>query len=529
MHRKSVRKVLVFVLLASIAVSMLGVVGFSQAPAEGTELVVMVHENRRGWDPRIHTRGALIQVVSLFYNALVKFDDNFVLQPELATSWEVVDDTTYIFYLRQGVLFHDGVEMTAEDVKYTYDSVFNDDLDTATWPGILENLVSVDVIDDYTVQFKIKEKFVPFPTYLLLGILPKHYVEPLDAAGNQAQVIINPIGTGPMKMVSFPEPGLTIAERFEDYWEGVPTVSKLTLRTSQDASTRLLAVQAGDADIAWYPPPKKLDSIRNDPALGLHESKAFSVIYGWFNHTVWPLDNVLVRQALMYSMDVNKVNRIATDNTYTIQAGPVFEDHWAYNPDINFYDQDLDKARALLVEAGFEWNEGAGIWEDEEGRELTFTYTTDFHWRSEPELEVTYQMFGELGVTPTLDVRAWDVVWPDIKSGSLESAMGMGQRVMTADQMLYRQFHSSMQPPNGWNYQWYSNPQVDWLLDQGRVTDDQELRKLFYQAVQRIVVDEVAQIFLYRSMRHSVYSAELKDFAWSETGAFNDLVMNTYK
>ncbi|MFC2108613.1 ABC transporter substrate-binding protein [Candidatus Bipolaricaulota bacterium] len=527
MHCKCVRKALVLILLTSIAVSMLGVVGYSQAPAEGTELVMMVHENWRGWDPRIHTRGALLQVVSLFYNALVRFDENFVLQPELATSWELVGDTSYIFHLRKGVLFHDGVEMTAADVKYTYDSVFNEDLDTATWPGILENLESVEIIDDYTVQFNTKEYFVPFPTYLLLGILPKHYAEPLDTAGNQAEIIINPIGTGPMKMVSFPEPGLMTVERFVDYWEGVPTVSKLTTRTSQDASSRLLAVQAGDADIAWYPPPKKLDDIEADANLGLHASQAFSVIYGWFNHSVWPLNILKVRQALMYAMDMDKVNRIATDNTYTRQAGPVFEDHWAYNPNINFFDQDMDKARELLGEAGFTWN--GDIWEYEDGRELTFTYTTDFHWRSEPELEITNQMFAELGVVTDLDIRAWDVVWPNIKEGSLESAMGMGQRVMTADQMMYRQFHSSMQPPNGWNYQWYSNAQVDWLLDQARVTDDQELRKLYYQAVQKIVVDEVAQIFLYRSTRHSVYGADLKDFTWSETGQFRDLVMNTYK
>jgi len=517
-----------YLVILLMVVLVCGAAGFPQADPDGTELVMLVHENRRGFDPRIHTRGGLLQVVSLFYNSLVRLNEDLSISPGLATSWECPDDTTYIFHLRRGVKFHDGEELTAEDVKYTYDSVFNADLDTATWPGILESLESVEIIDDYTVQFNLEHAFSPFITFLLLGILPKHYAEPLDTSGNQAEIIQNPIGTGPMKMVSFPEPGLVIMERNEDYWEGVPTVSRLTLKTHQEAATRLIQVQAGDADAAWYPPPKKLESIRNDPNLGLHESKGFSVIYGWFNHKVPPLNDVKVRQALMYAIDVDKVNRIATDLTYLRQCGPIFEDHWAYNPDINCYDRDLDKARSLLREAGWEWNDSAGIWE-KDGEELTFTYTTDYHWRSEPELEITARMFEELGVKVKMDVRSWDVVWPDIKGGKLEAAMGMGQTVMSADQMMYRQFHSSMQPPNGWNYQWYENEQVDWLLEQARLTFDEVLTKRYYQAAQKIVVDDVAQIFLYQSIRHTVYRSEVKNFTWSETGSFRDLVMNAYK
>jgi len=504
------------------------VVGLSQADQDGTELVVIVHENRRGFDPRIHTRGALLQVVNLFYNSLIRLNEDLSISPDLAASWENADDITYIFHLRQGVKFHDGEELTAEDVKYTYDSVFNKDLDTATWPGILEDLESVEIIDDYTVQFNLKRTFSPFITFLTLGILPKHYAEPLDMSGKQAEIVWNPIGTGPMKMVSFPEPGLVIMERNENYWEGVPTVSRLTLKAVQDASTRLLLVQSGDADVAWYPPPRKLESIRNDPTLRLHAADGFSVIYGWFNFKVPPLDDVKVRQALMYAIDVNKVNDIATDATYSRQCGPIFKDHWAYNPDINCYNRDLDKARSLLREAGWEWNESAGIWE-KDGEELTFTYTTDYHWRSQPELETTARMFEELGVKVKMDIRSWDVVWPDIKEGKLEAAMGMGQTVMSADQMMYRQFHSSMQPPNGWNYEWYENEQVDWLLDQARLTFDEALQKRYYQAAQKIVVNDVAQIFLYRSIRHQVYRAEVKNFTWSETGNFRELVLNAYK
>ncbi|MFC2105272.1 ABC transporter substrate-binding protein [Candidatus Bipolaricaulota bacterium] len=487
--------------------------GVALAADDETEFIFLVHQDWKGFDPRIQLEVNGRWMAQFLYNGLVRANpDTWEIEPDLALSWENPDPTTYIFHLRQDVTFHDGVKMTAADVKYTFDSV-NDPATLAVgFSANLEAIESVTIIDDYTVEMKLKRPFAPILNYLRLPIVPKHICE-----ANPDQLSTDPIGTGPMKFVELVSLSHLILEANDDYFGGQPAIDRFVFKTVLEDSSRLLQVQAGDADAALSPPIKRIAELTANPDLGIVSAPSPSIIYGWVDCATKPFNDKRVRQAMMYAIDTEEVSLICTDGLYRRQNSFILDSSWAYNPDVNPYDQDLEKGRQLLAEAGVP-----------EG--FQFVYTTDYHWRSQPELEVTAQQFQEIGLEPLLDIRHWNAVWPGMKAGLLTAVMGMGHgNILDPDEQLYRQFHSSMQPPFGWNYGHYVNPEVDRLLDEARATVDRDARKALYFEVQLIINEDCAQFPLYSSVTNVVFDAtEWEHVPYNDITYFYELIMEAH-
>jgi len=509
------RRIYIIVTVACF-VMLLSAVAFSSNGSSGeNEIVFLVHQDWRGFDPRAALEDNGHFMSTLLYSQLLNYNsDTWDIEGDLAKTWENLTDKSYIFHLYEGVKFHDGHELTAEDVKYTFDSILDPDSRWVTKRAQLEPIESVEVVDDYTVKINLKRVFSSILDYLTICIVPKHIAE-----GDPYRLETDPIGSGPMKFVELESISHLILESFDDYFRGKPAVDRLVFKTVLDASSRLIQVSTGDADAATSPPIKKLDEIRADPKLELYSCESTStVMFGYVDNAVPPFDDKRVRQALRYAIDTDEINTIATNDTYVKQCGVVTSTNWAYNPNINCYEQDLEKARQLLQEAGVP-----------EGFE--FKYTTDYHWRSVPELEVSALQFRKVGLSPQLNIMHWDVVWPLLKAGKLEAFMGMSKsNCYSPDQMLYRLYHSSMQPPYGFNYWHYENERVDKLLDESRVTVDREKQKEIYWEIQEIINEECPIFPLYIKQLFFVYDPEtLVDFQLDYARYFYNFVMNTHK
>lgn len=222
-------------------------------------------------DPHPQASTDSYRVVTQIYDRLVELDADMKLVPVLAESWEVKDETTTVFHLRKGVKFHDGNEMKAEDVKFSLERCIAS-------PGVNYNYLiisEINIIDDYTVEFKTSEPCSVLLQRLTLdaaSILSKAAVESTDDFDS------HPVGCGPFKFVSWDTTsGEVVLEAFDDYWEGRPAIDKLVFKTIPESINRTVALETKEADIAYDLAATDFDSVEKNPDLKLEKAASTTV------------------------------------------------------------------------------------------------------------------------------------------------------------------------------------------------------------------------------------------------------------
>ncbi|MCL0090326.1 ABC transporter substrate-binding protein, partial [Dehalococcoidia bacterium] len=288
------------------------------------------------------------------YETLTKLDHNMELQPWLATSWEPLDETTWEFQLRKGVLFHDGTPLESLAVKQSLERLINEDSpvhNPRAQP--LLNIKEIEVVDKYTLRITTHEPFAP---------LIYHLSDPLMAIVSQdiEQGEI-PAGTGPFKFVEQQPGEYVVVERFADYWGGAAKLEKVTFRLIPDAMTRAMALEAGDIDVAV--------AITAVDALRLKETAGVKVATGEIHRTDFikincqqePLNDARVRRAISYAIDREGIIEAVLEGIAGTPAATIFPPTlpWS-NRDLQAV-YDLDKAKTLLAEAGLTDTDGDGF------------------------------------------------------------------------------------------------------------------------------------------------------------------------
>lgn len=292
-------------------------------------------------------------VTSQLFNGLIWVDDDNNIQPDLATSWELSEDgKEYTFHLREGVTFHNGETLDAQDVVTTWEA----GKDPANaYAYVFEQADSVTVVDDFTVKITTPE---PDPLFLRSmggwGIYPTDYYNEVGLEGFEA----HPIGTGPFKFVEWVKGDKIVFEAFEDYWEeGLPKVARLVFRPIPESSTRLAAVQTGEVHIATRFIKEEADQVFGNSGVRVISYANDRSYYIAFNNLSsgigQPTENVLVRQAMNYAVDRQAIVDALFDGQATLSSGFVSPFNMGYSADIQPYPYDPDKARELLTEAGF--------------------------------------------------------------------------------------------------------------------------------------------------------------------------------
>ncbi|MCW3130433.1 MAG: ABC transporter substrate-binding protein [Methanophagales archaeon] len=430
--------------------------------------------------------------VPKFFNGLVKFDEDLDLAPDLAESWDVsAGGKVYTFHLRQGVKWHDGKEFTAEDVKFTYDLIRSGGI-ISIFPLATEyeDIEEVDIEDDYTVKFTLREGIVPFRERFTVAILPKHLLEGEDLTTTDFWQ--HPIGTGPYKFKEWigGEKLVMVANR--NYFAGVPVINEVTFVFVPEEISRVRLLKDGEVD-AIKVDARALSMLAGEPGIEIYTAPAAN----WYGITLptktRPFDEKKVRQAIAYAINKQAILDTIFQDKGEIAYGPFRKSSWVYNPDIE-YDYNPDKARQLLAQAGFFDTDGDGIVEkDGEKLEFTLIYPVADTERRDIAIAVKTDL-AAVGINAKLSGLSWDEITTDlIHENAFTISWGSPY---DPDLLNYKLWHSKFLYQGWWNPACYENPAVDELLDKGRTTWDREERKHIYQELQEILVEDQPIAFI---------------------------------
>jgi peptide/nickel transport system substrate-binding protein len=478
---------------AALMLAALTAVSCTERPtADPNVIVASLTNGPNNLDPRIGTDDTSQKLHDLMYDNLVSLDEHLRVVPRLAERLEHPNPLTYIAVLRRGVRFHDGHELTADDVVYTYGFMLDPAFVSAKKGGYWE-LASVKALDRYTVAFTLKVPFASFPINLnVLPIIPK---------GAGPELRDHPIGTGPYQFVRYDVDDKVELKAFPDYFLGRPKNAGIVFRIIPDDVMRGLELRKGTVDIALNDvAPDIVFQLEQNPRLQIVESPGVDYQYIGVNCRDPLLKNVLVRQALAYAIDRNAIVEYLRRGLADVSTGILPPLSWAYAPDSFVFQQDPAKARELLDQAGYRDPDGDGP-----APRFTLTLKTTNTEFNRLQSALVQQNLRDIGVE--LDVRTYEfaTLYDDVQAGNFQLYFLQWSGGSLADpDILRRVFHSNQVPPAGFNRGHYSNPDVDRLLDEASQSADDGRRLVLFQQVQRIVARDLPYISLWYKTNFAV-------------------------
>jgi len=450
-------------------------------------------------DPAIHVDETQSFHVMNVYDPLLWPTKGGPPKPHLAESWEVSEDgLTYTFHLRKGVKFHDGTELTAEDVAFSMDRMLSIGKGFSwLWKGVLD-FGDTEVVDDHTVAFHLNKPYGPFiATLVQLFVVNKDLLMENRKEGDYGEFgdygmeFLNhqDAGSGPY-WVEVYEPGVkTVFRKFDDYWGGWEPgqVDKATFLIVSEMATQKLMLQRGEVDMIeqWHS-VETFEELEKSPGIVVEKDPNVQLFFVSMNNKKPPLDNVEVRRAISYAFDYDTaVNTIFKGAAQA--RGPVPILLPGHNPNTIQYTHDMEKAKEHLAASGV----------DPSQYKLNYVYVTGLE--SEEKIGLLLQAnLKELGFEVELQPEPWArmvelVSKPDTAPHFM--AVFHTAKYPSPDGHTYLMFH-----PNAWgtymSCSYYENPEVSALLEQARATVDTEKRYELYGKVQEIVADEAAALFI---------------------------------
>ena len=444
------------------------------------------------------------QAVSrLLFSSLYNYDVTGALHTDLAESMTVKDDKVYTIKLRNAV-WHDGKKLTAEDVVYTINLIKNPQVRSPLRVNWLD--ISARAIDDSTVEFMLPAVYAGFSHALTFPVIPKHILQSVSPSSmREADFSSNPVGSGPfaVKRVQTSEStSSTDVVRMEPntkYYGAVSTLSRLELRAYGNESLLVKAVNSGEVSAASGLSLSAADNIKSKQYSTKHWLLNKGV-YLLMNNRSQTLQDARVRQALRYATDTSSIRATVGDNVARLDT-PILQSQIAQKlpaaPDYN-----LDKAKALLKEAGWTYNQGQ--WKGKDGRPLAVAVTTS-SGRDEYKkiVDALKQQWSKLGV----DVQLREIDTSSTTTSFVQSVLQprdydalLYELELGADPDVFAYWHSSQASASGYNFANYSNRTVDNDLVGGRSRTNPALRAAKYIQFVNQWLNDAPAIGLYQSV-----------------------------
>lgn len=456
-------------------------------------------------DPVMNDANRDIWYMQQYYSGLLRFTKDLQVEGDLADKWEVSPDgLTYTFYLRPGLKFADGTPVTAEDWQWSLDRAR--DQNNGIWWFTLEAIESVTATDE-TVVFKLKEPYVPFiysPALFNTVVMPKAKVE---AAGGWEQFMQAPIGTGPYMMTQWVKNDVMTLERNPNYWEeGKPVVDEIILKTIPDDNARILALQKGEVDAINFVPKSRVAELKADPNIEVLMFPSSFTNYLSLNDRRTPFDDKRVRQALSYAIDRDALIKAVNFGIGEPATGFRPRGSLYYNDSLPGWPYDLEKAKALLAEAGYAdgFKTTCQIVAGSESDLQTATVIKDMWSKIGVDLEIQ-QVEGGLW-TDNYYGNNFDTLinyWTDdIPDPSEETNYAVVYKTSES-------FHSGFQ-----------SDEVDQLASDALKETDPEARKAMYWRIQEIFNDETPFIPLWHEPFVVAVRKNVKDFYQTLLGTY---------
>jgi len=426
-----------------------------------------------GFDPPDCNDSYSGEMFTYVYDRLFQFDENGEIQPMLVESYEQPSDTEFIFKIHEGVKFHNGDELKADNVVWSLNRASQNPKAKANF----ETVVEISEVSEYEFKIVTEKPFVPLLLNLAhsqTSILHKATVEAIEA-GDGVFNETNMMGTGPM-MVEYYKPNSELKMvRFEDYWQGACRASSITRKIIPEASSLTIALEAGEIDYINELNSIDIARVMENPDLKTVEMASANIAYMGLNTTKKPFDDVRVRQALQYASNKEAIVEVLYEG-YGVPCNSVFPTVGvAYNDELDSYAYDIEKAKALLAEAGYA-----------DGFSFEVTVSSDIRSRAAQILQQDYQ---SIGITIDINLMEFGAML-DYLSGKDHDAWIMSWSGATnPNYTLTQNFHTESGGATG-NRGWYSNPEVDAMIEEARGEFDTEKRNQLYKDIQAKLMEE---------------------------------------
>lgn len=449
-------------------------------------LVFAMNTDVQSMDPQIQNDTTSEQVVKMLYNTLLKFEDDGTVVGDLAESWSVSEDKlTWTFNLKQGVKFHNGKELTSADVKATFDRALNAEAGGLRTTEIIKMFTAVEAPDPYTVTITTDAPYGPMESLMCnmsLGIMDADYIEQygLDL-GTSAE---GENGTGPFKVVSWERDQEIVVERFDDYFGTPAKLQTVVYTIIPEAASRVIALETGEVDVIDKPTDEDLARLEADTEnFTVLRKPTISQRLFRFGCNDPIISNTKVRQAIVYAIDRQAIiDALFTGSGYPSTA-PLAPVTFGYS-DLGEIEQDLELAKSLLAEAGYP-----------DGFD-TKIITTERYQNGIELAEIISQQLAEIGINAEIEVWEWSALsasWNGITADEFDQPifiMGAGPSMRDADGGLRGLYTTSETGLNDRNYGFYSNAEVDALIEQGMQETDQQKRVEIYKEAMEILYRE---------------------------------------
>ncbi len=463
----------------------------SESKHEKVSVVIAQTRDVTGLDYGLVAQTETQNISNNIFDALVRVDDSLNYVPNLAESWETPDDNTWVFHLKEGIKFTNGENLDANAVKYSLDRIMDPDVKSPQ-ASRLDIVDEVLAPDSKTIIIKTSEPYAALLNALtLMFIVPPEAVEEI---GNE-KFSQKPIGSGPFIVEEFSPGEKVVLKANMDYWKGAPKIDELIFRPISEASTRVASLKTGEVDIILAIPPNNLKDLESDENIKT-SAKTGVMLYLGLDALEKPLDDVRVRQAINYAIDVDSITENILLGTARPMAGPVFDITFGFDKSIKPYPYDVEKAKELLKEAGYA-----------NGFELKLATPPQGVEGTTNTLEVAQTIAAQLkdiNIDVALDITDPATQFERYKNREFQSYLFTWDTQVEPDRYLYSLFDSDAR-----GY-YYKNTEIDKLLRKGRATMDQNEREKIYNEIHKLLYEDAPWGFLYNQEAYYGYRKNVK-------------------
>ncbi|WP_022761676.1 MULTISPECIES: ABC transporter substrate-binding protein [unclassified Butyrivibrio] len=436
-----------------------------------SKITIGIPQDIDSMDPHIAQAAGTREVLFNVYEGLVKPDQDGNLQPAIASEYTISEDgKTYTFTLREGVKFHDGSTVTAEDVKYSIERNAGTD-GTDPLISAFSNIDSVEIADDSTVVMTLKEANTEFLAYMTVAIIPASNEDPEG----------NPVGTGPYKFVSRSPQENVILTKFDEYWGEPAYIKDITLKVEANADSIVMDLEGGSIDMFARVTSAQMSQLSDK--FDVYEGTMNLVQALYLNNAEEPFNNEQVRQALCYAISPQEIMDFVSDGKGTEIGSSMFPSFGKYF-DASLsetYNQDIDKAKQLLAEAGYP-----------NGFDFTITVPSNYTQHVDTA-QVLVEEFKAIGVNATIQEVEWNTWLDDVYTNRnfQSTVIGVDASTLTAYALLSR-FRSDAHN----NFINYNDASYDAAFDAAvNATDDAEKTKN-YKECEKILSETAANVYI---------------------------------
>ncbi len=447
-------------------------------------------------NPVFTTYSISADLMSLVFNGLVRLNAKGEFEPDLAERWEISPDgLDYTFYLRKGVRFHDGVEVTARDVLFSYDQYRNPENDSP-YRSKFSPINQVEIFDPYTIRFHLKEAVSSFIEQFIHPILPRHLLEGKNIRDNP--FFYAPTGTGPFRFVHWDRTSDEIRLEFNPgYFEGRPYLDRIVVKAYPDPAAMWSGLLRHEVDLVQFISKEDYLVLGQDPAF-----KTFSVSAEVYSAIVYNLDDpvladIMVRKAIAHSIDAQGILKRSADIQGTLSVGPIHPQSAGFNPDLKPFEYDPDEASRLLENNGWQDMNGDGILE-KEGQDLEIRMLVNdrdpIHKKAalmiRQQLAAVgirlipqfYKNFSDIDkdYLDRLKIQAWLRYLPGYISNEIDAVSP---------------WYSGFSMPG--QFWFHKNAELDRLIEEARSEPDTDISHHKVQKIHRLIYEDQTACFLF--------------------------------